>query len=140
MTADGGPKGFMPVFKKEVIGGKTHLHLWGIDYQSDFEVTRGKNTGLLGGAGQGGAYDKTDTYYLRHRARFTGAFEPGGMGFGEEVFIRAVPPGSTGDQRPQSRRAYLGDVSIFAGRLLIFTRAFEASSLDADDAVGTYRA
>jgi hypothetical protein len=133
---DGGPKGFMPVFKKEVIGGKTHLHLWGIDYQSDFEVTRGKNTGLLGGAGRGGAYDKTDTYYLRHRARFSGAWEPGGMGFGEEVFIRAAPPGST-ETTGLSPSARFTGREYFAGRLLIFTRAFEASSLDADHTVGT---
>jgi len=133
---EGGQHGFMPVFKKEVIAGKTHLHLWGNDYQSDFEVTRGRNTGLLGEAGQGGAYDKTDIYYLRHRLRFTGAFEPGGMGFSEEVFIEAEPPGST-ETTGLSPGARFAGREYFAGRLLIFTRAFEASSLDADDAVGT---
>ena len=44
---EGGPKGFMGVWKKEVIGGKTHLHLQGIDYQSDFVVPHGHDTELL---------------------------------------------------------------------------------------------
>jgi OmpA family len=133
----GGPKGFQGVWKKEVIAGKTHLHLEGIDYQSDFEVPRGQKTGLLGEAGHGGAYDKSDYYYLQHRARFpSGAWEAGGMGFADEVFIRAAPPGTT-ETTGLSPSAVFAGKEYFAGRLLIFTRAFDAASLDADDAVGT---
>ena len=132
-----GPHGFMGVSKKVVTGGKTHLHLEGIDYQSDFEVPTGSTTGLLGGPGKGGAYDKTDDYYLRHRARHpSGAWEPGGMGFGDEVFIRAVPPGSV-ETTGLSPPAIFGGREYFAGRLLIFTRAFAATSLDENDAIGT---
>jgi hypothetical protein len=133
--SDGGPHGYMGVWKKEVIGGQTHLHLQGIDYQSDFAVPTGMTTGLLGGPGQGGAYDKSDTYFLRNRARSpSGAWEPGGMGFDEQVFIHAVPPGSveTAGLSPSAR--YEGR-EYFAGRLLVFTRAFAATSLDEEKAV-----
>jgi hypothetical protein len=134
---EGGPHGYMGVWKKEVIAGKTHLHLDGLDYQSDFQVPKGKDTGRLGAAGQGGAYDKTDLYYLCHRARLpSGAWETGGMGFGEEVFIRARPPGSVETTGLSPSARYAGK-EYFAGRLLIFTRAFDATSLDEDDAVST---
>ena len=94
--AAGGPHGFRMVWKKEVVGGKTHLHLNGIDYQSDFVVTKGKDTGRLGGPGQGGAYDRTDDYFLRHRLRRpSNTWEAGGMEFPPEVFIEAFPPGAT---------------------------------------------
>jgi hypothetical protein len=135
--ADGGPHGFMGVWKKDVIGGKTHLHLNGNDYQSDFAVLRGRDCGRIGDAGRGGAYDKTDIYYLRHRFRKPSmAFEPRGMGFPEEVFIQAQAPGAT-ETTGLSPSAIFGGQEYFAGRLLIFTRAFNATSLDADDAVGT---
>ncbi len=132
-----GPHGYMGVWKKEVIGGKTHLHLDGIDYASDFEVPKGIGTGLLGDAGKGGAYDKQDFYYLRHRLRLpSGTWESGGMGFPEEVFIRARPPGSVETTGLSPSARYAGQ-EYFAGRLLIFTRAFGAASLDESDAVGT---
>jgi hypothetical protein len=134
---ESGPHGYMGVWKKEVIAGKTHLHLDGIDYASDFEVPKGSDTGRLGAPGQGGAYDKTDLYYLRHRARLpSGAWEPGGMGFGEEVFIRAEPPGSVETTGLSPSARYAGK-EYFAGRLLIFTRAFAATSLNEDRTVRT---
>ncbi|HXJ21347.1 MAG TPA: OmpA family protein [Polyangia bacterium] len=134
---EGGPRGFQPIWKKQVTGNQTHLHLWGIDYQSDFEVPRGQKTGLLGAPGKGGAYDKTDNYYLQHRFRYpSSAWEPGGMGFADEVFIKAAPPGTT-ETTGLSPSARFAGQEYFAGRLLIFTRAFEATSLDADDVVST---
>lgn len=133
----GGPHGFMGVWRKDVIGGKTHLHLEGNDYQSDFVVPRGRDSGRMGDAGRGGAYDKTDVYFLRHRFRKPSrAFEPGGMGFPEEVFIQAQAPGAT-ETTGLSPSAVSGGQEYFAGRLLIFTRAFGATSLDEDEAVST---
>lgn len=134
--AEGGPHGFMPVAKAEIRGGKTHLHLQGNDYQSDFQVPRAAKTGLLGGPGQGGAYDQTDVYLLRHRARFpSGAWEAGGMGFGKEVFIRARPLGAveTGGLSPDELRA---GQRYFAGRLIIFTHVHARSSLHKDQTIG----
>ncbi|HEX6240209.1 MAG TPA: OmpA family protein [Polyangiales bacterium] len=134
---DGGPHAFMGVWKKEVIAGTTHLHINGLDYQSDFVVPSGDATGLIGEVGKGGAYDKTDTYYLRHRMRQpAGTWEPGGFGFPEEVYIRGRPPGGV-ETSGLSPSAIHRSKEYFAGRLLIFTRAFGATSLDEDDAVGT---
>jgi hypothetical protein len=133
----GGPHGYMGVWKKDILGGKTHLHLAGLDYASDFEVPHGRDTGLLGGPGKGGAYDKMDFYYLRHRTRQpSGRWEAGGLGFGAQVVIEARPPGSveTSGLSPTVKR---GGREYFSGRLIIFTRAFGAQTLDENDAIAT---
>jgi hypothetical protein len=91
----------------------------------------------MGENGQGGAYDKTDTYYLRHRGRSPShVWESGGMGFAENVYIEAERPGAF-ETSGLSPSAVSGGKEYFAGRLLIFTKAFDATSLDEDDALST---
>jgi hypothetical protein len=132
-----GPHGYMPVWKKEVVGGQTHLHLVGIDYQSDFEVPTGKDTGRMGDSGKGGAYDKTDMFYPRHRLRLpAGTWDSPGMGFGEDIYIETRPPGSVETTGLSPPVVHLGN-EYFAGRLVVFTRAFAATTLNEDGAVAT---
>lgn len=132
-----GPYGQIEVWKKEVVGGQTHLHLYGTDYQSDFEVPKGLQTGRMGGAGKGGAYDKRDFAFLRHRLRLpTNTWETPGMGFPENVHIETTPPGVV-ETRGLSPSVLHGGEKYFAGRLVVFTRAGEATSLDADRTVAT---
>lgn len=50
--------------------GQSLIHLEPMDYQSDFEA----GTGLIGSAGHGGAYNRTDNYYPRHKFS-----QPGGV-------------------------------------------------------------
>ena len=84
---EGGPHGFMGVWKKVVKGGKTSLFLEGIDYQSEFTVPKGIKTGFLGQAGDGGAYDKTESLLpappralpVRRVGRRRHAFSRGGL-------------------------------------------------------------
>jgi hypothetical protein len=133
---EGGPHGFGVIVRVRIANGKTHLYLGGIDYQSDFEVPRGEHTGLIGQAGRGGAYDKTGYYFPRHRmSSVSGAWEPGGLRFGEEVFVRLDPRGAVeyGGYSPPAVRA--GN-TYFAGRLLVFTRVHGRSALDVDQALG----
>jgi hypothetical protein len=134
---EGGPHGYMGVWKKEVKDSETHLHLRGLDYTSDFEVPTDKDTGRIGAPGKGGACAKRDYYYLGHRMRYpSGEWETGGMGFGEEVFIEARPPGSV-ETTGLSPPALDAGQEYFAGRLIIFTRAFAATSLDENEVVST---
>jgi hypothetical protein len=113
------------------------LHLGGHDYQSDFEVPTGETTGLLGEPGKGGACDKRDWYYLRHRKRLpSGVWQPGGMGFAKEVVIQARPPG-TSETTGLSPWATHNGKKYFAGRLVIFTRAFDATTLDENETIAT---
>jgi hypothetical protein len=129
--------GFFGVWKKEVANGKTMLHLYGIDYQSEFEVTKGSSTGLVGRPGRGGAYDKSDVYYPRHRNRQpSGAWEAGGFRYPEDVFIVGRPPGATETSGISPPATHAGN-EYFAGRLVVFTRAGGATDLDEDEALAT---
>lgn len=131
-----GPWGFAYIAKTRVVDGKTHLYLSGLDYHSDFEVTRGENTGLVGAPGRGGAEDKIDFYYLRHRTRsVSGAWEPGGLGFGEDVFVTVQSAGNVeyGGRSPGVLRA---GREYFAGRLLVFTRVHGQAALNVEQTVG----
>jgi len=133
---EGGPHGFATIADTRIADGQTHLYLSGLDYHSDFEVSRGENTGLLGDPGRGGAYDKVDLYFPRHRVRSSsGAWEPGGLGFGEEVFIRVKPAGNVeyGGLSPGVLRR---GREYFAGRTLVFTRIHGRTSLHTDEALG----
>lgn len=133
---EGGPHGFAVAAAIRIAGGKTHLYLRGTDYHSDFEVPRGAHTGLIGDPGRGGAYDRADYYFPRHRmSSASGAWEPGGMGFGEEVFVRVEPGGysETGGYSPEVCRA---GKKYFGGRLLVFTRVHGRAALDVEQALG----
>ena len=58
------------------------------------------------------------------------------MKFPEEVFIEGRPPGSV-ETTGLSPGVTFGGREYFAGRLLVFTRAFAATSLNEDKAVST---
>jgi len=133
---EGGPRGYALIGKTTTAGGKTHFYLSGLEYHSDFEVTRGEDTGLLGGTDRGGAYDRADVYFPRHHVRSSsGAWEPGGLGFQEKVFIRVNPAGNVelGGLSPGVWRA---GREYFAGRTLVFTRIHGRTSLNTEQAVG----
>jgi len=133
---EGGPHGFAYIAKTRIAGGKTHFYLSGLDYHSDFEVPRGENSGVVGGSGRGGAYDKVDFYFPRHRTRSaSGAWEPGGLGFGEDVFVQVMPGGNVelGGRSPGVFRA---GREYFAGRLLVFTRVHGRTALQVDQVLG----
>lgn len=133
----GGPFAYMGVWKKEVKGTKTHLHLSGLDYASEFEVPTGDKTGLIGNPGKGGAYDVHDFVYLRNRMRMkTNRWEPGGLGFADKVYIKARRPGAVETTGLSPATVHKGK-EFFSGKLLVFTRAFDAKTLDKADALGT---
>ena len=80
---EGGPHGFMGVWKKEVIGGQdppaSQRDRLPIGLRG---AQRPATPACLGGPERAARTTRPDYYYLRHRARYpSGAWEPGGMGF-----------------------------------------------------------
>ncbi len=137
---DGTKRFYLPVWAKDddtPSAGKTTLYLYGLDYQSDFVP----GTGLIGRAGQGGAYDRTDEYYLQHvYANPAGTWTAGGLGFPDQVEIEVKSPGSlqTGGISPSTN--YRGD-EYFAGKTIIFSKHHSYSDKDGnpkfDDLIAT---
>jgi hypothetical protein len=118
---ENGKKQFFPVWRKDEntpSAGKTTLHLYSLDYQSDFVP----GTGLIGGAGQGGAYDRTDNYYPRHKLSEPGhGWTAGGLGFPEDVEIEVFSKGGFETAGISPSNTHAGQ-EYFAGRTIIFTK------------------
>lgn len=95
--------------------GHTHLDLYGVDYQSDFEPGNGR----LGGAGKGGAYHRKTEYYPQYKlVRPSNHWVAGGMRFpSSKVEVEVWTTGSirTSGISPTNN-------GHFAGRTVIFTR------------------
>lgn len=117
---ENGKKQFFPVWGKDAdtpSAGKTTLHLYSLDYQSDFQP----GTGLIGSAGQGGAYDRTDNYYPRHMlSEPSRAWTAGGLGFPEDITIEVFSKGGF-ETSGISPSATHGGQEYFAGRTIVFT-------------------
>lgn len=117
---EGSNKQFFPVWRKDddtPAAGKTTLHLYSLDYQSDFEP----GTGLIGGAGQGGAYDRRDHYYPRHVFSEPGrSWTAGGLGFAEDVEIEVYSKGGFETSGISPSNTHAGK-EYFAGRTIVFT-------------------
>ncbi len=97
--------------------GKSALYPYSLDYQSDFVP----NDGAVGAPGQGGSYDRSKYYALRHVwALPERTWTPGGLGFGETVELEVFSAGSeTAGISPANVK---GGKRYFAGRTIVFTQ------------------
>jgi hypothetical protein len=101
--------------------GKIRLHLSPNDYQSDFVAGTGDKTGLMGDAGEGGAYDRTDNQYPGHTESLpAGTWTVGGYGFGASVNVRVFSPGALATSGVSPSNTFRGK-EYFAGRTVIFS-------------------
>jgi hypothetical protein len=118
---EGANKQFFPVWRKDddtPSAGKTTLHIYSLDYQSEFEP----GTGLIGGPGQGGAYDRRDHYYPRHLLSEPGrAWTAGGLGFAEDVEVEVYSKGGYETAGISPSNTHAGK-EYFAGRTIVFTK------------------
>lgn len=98
--------------------GKSTIHLNSIDYQSDFVP----NDGLIGDAGQGGSYDKSEDYYPGSIVKRPGDSRHGtGYGFGSNVEVAIFSAGGFSTSGISPSTIHKGK-EYFAGKTIIFTR------------------
>lgn len=122
---EGGKKVLFGIWGKDAdkpAKGQTTLHLDSIDFQSEFKPGEGEKTGLIGGPGGGGSYDRTDNYYPGHMESLPGAaWTAGGYGFGATVNVAVSSPGAVTTAGISPENKYKGS-DYFAGRTIIFTK------------------
>jgi len=112
---------YIPVLKKisdEPSRGETTLFLHPLDHQPDFEP----GTGLFGGPGEGGAYNRRTYFYPRYKLiRPANHWVSGGLGFSDSVDAAVFTAGSRSSSGTSPSNSYRGR-SYFAGRTIVFSK------------------